>query len=51
MTTLGLAQNMQVASIQKDELYQGSTLWVSVPIVKKRKPYKALALDLDMVDV
>jgi len=46
---LGLASQMQLARIQKEELYQGFTIWVDLHTSKKFQPKKALALDLDMV--
>jgi hypothetical protein len=48
---VGLFPENQVRSIQKDELYQGFTIWIELHTVKKHKPYKALALDLDMVPI
>jgi antirepressor protein len=51
---LGLASHIQLASIQKDELYQGFTIWVELHKLHTSKtfqPRKALALDLDMVPI
>jgi hypothetical protein len=54
-TRLGLASQMQLVSIQKDELYQGFTIWVHLHTLLSGKRAHggrpALALDLDMVPI
>jgi hypothetical protein len=46
---LGLAYEMQLKSIQEDELYHGFTCWVNLHNPNKRGGGAALALDLEMV--